>query len=221
MVNVTESHLDSDSETTLLNKALAIEAIAEKVLAEIFGGREDYTIKFFSEKYGQFATSHSIEIFDLLDNLDLKPDQVFIDLGTGNGKWVLVAALLGLHAYGVEHNPDLIKAAEITKAEAIEQKVMTPEQAQNATFILGDLKTTDIQAADIVLYAQGSGAGNQIIEDKIRSQAKAGAMVIINSYIRGFEGLPQVDTTGRFNQKARVFTIPSNSPPEIQSHPHL
>lgn len=44
---------------------------------------------------------------DALDLLDLKPGQIFVDLGCGDGRLLTLAASRGLHAVGYELNPFL------------------------------------------------------------------------------------------------------------------
>ncbi|MBI2131146.1 hypothetical protein HYU10_05255 [Candidatus Woesearchaeota archaeon] len=54
------------------------------------------------------------EILELFNNISIKKYRNFVDLGSGDGKVVLIASLFGIHAVGIEFDGDLFrKSVEI------------------------------------------------------------------------------------------------------------
>src|SRR5437868_10091651 len=51
----------------------------------------------------------------MLDMAKLTPNDVHMDLGSGDGRTVITAAKRGAHSTGVEYNPDMV---ELSKANA-------------------------------------------------------------------------------------------------------
>ncbi|MGZ8210249.1 MAG: class I SAM-dependent methyltransferase [Burkholderiales bacterium] len=78
----------------------------------------------------------------MLDLARLTPRDYLIDLGSGDGRFVIAAAKRGARALGVEYNPDLIEVSRRTAAiEGV---------AERATFVQGDLYQADISEATVL-----------------------------------------------------------------------
>src|SRR5258708_2898008 len=74
---------------------------------------------------------------------DVKPDDILIDLGSGDGRIVLTAAKkYGIRATGIEINPELVRESEKTAGEI--------GVADKVRFISGDLFGEDLRRASIV-----------------------------------------------------------------------
>ncbi len=81
------------------------------------------------------------EILFMLERSQLRPDRVFVDLGAGLGKVVLLVALLsGARAVGVELDP-----ARVERARAAARAL----QLDNAEFIAADLREVSLPEADV------------------------------------------------------------------------
>jgi SAM-dependent methyltransferase len=78
----------------------------------------------------------------MLDMAQVTPDDVVMDLGSGDGRNIIAAAKRGARAIGVEYNPDMVALANRLAAEA--------GVAGTATFIEGDMFTADISAATVM-----------------------------------------------------------------------
>ena len=79
----------------------------------------------------------------MLKMADVKPTDVVIDLGSGDGITVITAAkLYGMRATGIEYNPDMV---ELSKRNAQREGV-----ADKAEFIRGDIFATDFSKATVV-----------------------------------------------------------------------
>ena len=48
----------------------------------------------------------------MLDMAKVTPQDYLIDLGSGDGRTVITAAKRGVHALGIEYNPDMVELAK-------------------------------------------------------------------------------------------------------------
>ncbi len=78
----------------------------------------------------------------MLDMAAVTPDDLVIDLGSGDGRTVIAAAKRGARAIGVEFNADMVTLATRLADEA--------GVAGRATFIEGDMFTADISRATVM-----------------------------------------------------------------------
>ena len=78
----------------------------------------------------------------MLDMAAVTPQDVVMDLGSGDGRTIIAAAKRGARAVGVEFNPDMV---ELSRRRAKEAGV-----ADKATFIEGDMFTADISKATVM-----------------------------------------------------------------------
>jgi precorrin-6B methylase 2 len=78
----------------------------------------------------------------MLDMAKVTPQDIVIDLGSGDGRNVIAAAKRGARAYGFEFNPDMVA---LSRRRAQEAGV-----ADKATFIEGDMFEADISKATVL-----------------------------------------------------------------------
>jgi hypothetical protein len=78
----------------------------------------------------------------MLDMARLTPQDVVVDLGSGDGRTVIAAARRGARARGIEFNPDLV---ELSKRLAAQAGV-----AEAAAFTEGDMFQTDFSDATVL-----------------------------------------------------------------------
>ena len=78
----------------------------------------------------------------MLGIADVSERDVVMDLGSGDGRTVIAAALLGARAIGVEFDPELV---ELSRAAAAAAGV-----AERATFVNADLFETDLSPATVI-----------------------------------------------------------------------
>ncbi len=78
----------------------------------------------------------------MLDLAGVTARDTVVDLGSGDGRTVIAAALRGASAMGVEYNPDLVALSRRRAAAA--------GVADRATFVEGDIFTTDFSHATVV-----------------------------------------------------------------------
>jgi SAM-dependent methyltransferase len=78
----------------------------------------------------------------MLDMAKVTPQDYLIDLGSGDGRTVITAAKRGLHALGIEYNPEMV---ELAKRNAAEAKV-----SDKATFVKADIFESDYSKATVI-----------------------------------------------------------------------
>jgi SAM-dependent methyltransferase len=78
----------------------------------------------------------------MLDMANVTPQDVVMDLGSGDGRNIIAAARRGATAIGVEYNPDMV---ELSRRRAAEAGV-----SDKATFIEGDMYEADISRATVL-----------------------------------------------------------------------
>jgi predicted RNA methylase len=110
----------------------------------------------------------------MLTAADVGPTDIVYDLGSGDGRIVILAARkYGAHAVGVEIDPALVKTS---RQAAIDNGV-----ADHVSFVEGDLFTTDISKATVVtLYLWPSV--NSRLESKLRQELRPGTRIVSNSF---------------------------------------
>lgn len=76
----------------------------------------------------------------MLDMVELKPNERVVDLGSGDGKIAIAAAARGARAKGVEYNPKLVALSRRNAAQA----------GVKVDFVQGDIFKTNFRDADVV-----------------------------------------------------------------------
>jgi predicted RNA methylase len=105
---------------------------------------------------------------------ELKPMEVFFDLGAGDGRTVIMAAKdFGARAVGVELREDLVKKALSTIYESGLQG--------RVTIVNGDMFNVDLRSADVVFLYLTTSA-NEKVKPKLEAELKQGVRVVSHDY---------------------------------------
>jgi len=104
----------------------------------------------------------------------LKPREVFFDLGAGDGRAVIMAAKdFGARAVGVELREDLVKKALSTVYEnGLQDRV---------TMVNGDMFNVDLTSADVIFLYLTTSA-NEKVKPKLETELKPGVRVVSHDY---------------------------------------
>lgn len=165
--------------------------------------------KLYAGEYGIFAPAAPADIRYILSALQLQPDQQFVDLGSGDGRWVFTAAALGLKAEGYELDPKVYAVAKQVERQLGRTHLMTTQELARVSLHNRNLLSADLSRADAILYWSGSGAGSSNVEAKILTDGRAGAKVVIYGYKDGFEKLQPIETNSpRTFVPTKSFVIP-------------
>ena len=111
---------------------------------------------------------------------ELKPDEILFDLGSGDGRAVIMAASdFGAKSVGVELRDDLSKKAIMS--------IQLLEIAEKPQIIQRDIFDVDLSSADVVFLYLTTSA-NERIKPKLESELKSGTRVVSHDYeILGWE----------------------------------
>jgi SAM-dependent methyltransferase len=120
----------------------------------------------------------------MLDLAKVTPQDVVMDLGSGDGRNIIAAAKRGARAIGVEYNSDMV---ELSRRLAKEAGV-----ADKATFIEGDMYEADISKATVLaLFLLPTNLNK--LQDKFLA-LPAGTRIVLNTFlVEGWE--PDVQET--------------------------
>ena len=132
---------------------------------------------------------------------DVKPGDVLIDLGSGDGRIVIAAAKkYGIHATGIEIVPELVRESEKSAQEL--------GVADKVRFINGDLFGLDLRQASIVTMFLTPGV-NLRLRPKLLRELKPGARVVSRTFNMGSwapSKMVQVD-----NDQLYLWVIPDET----------
>ena len=111
---------------------------------------------------------------------ELKPDEILFDLGSGDGRAVIMAASdFGAKSVGVELRDDLSKKALMS--------IQLLEIVEKPQIIQRDIFDVDLSSADVVFLYLTTSA-NERIKPKLESELKSGTRVVSHDYeILGWE----------------------------------
>jgi SAM-dependent methyltransferase len=131
-------------------------------------------------------TRHAVALA-MLDLAGVTPDDVVYDLGSGDGRIVILAAQrFGARGVGIEIEPRLV---EISRHNARDAEV-----ADRVRFLEGDLFTAEIAEATVVtLYL--SPSVNARLESKLRRELRPGTRVVSHRFRIGHWPPERTETT--------------------------
>jgi SAM-dependent methyltransferase len=111
----------------------------------------------------------------MLDMAKVRPGEIVMDLGSGDGRTVITAAKRGARAYGIEYNPDMV---ELSKRNAAKEGV-----SASATFVKADLFESDFSRAHVITMFLLPDI-NLKLRPKILD-LKPGTRIVSNSFTMG------------------------------------
>ena len=104
----------------------------------------------------------------------VRPEDVVYDLGSGDGRIVILAAQkYGARGVGIELDPRLV---EISRQVAREGAV-----SERVSFVEGDLFTADISKATVVMLYL-SDSVNRRLEPKLRRELRPGTRIVSHQF---------------------------------------
>jgi SAM-dependent methyltransferase len=109
----------------------------------------------------------------MLDMAQVTPQDYVIDLGSGDGRNVIMAAKRGARALGVEYNAEMV---ELSRRNAAKEGV-----SNRARFVQGDMFEADIsQATVLALFLLPDNLRR--LTPKFMSQLKPGTRLVMNGF---------------------------------------
>ena len=108
----------------------------------------------------------------MLDLANVTPDDLVMDLGSGDGRNIIAAARRGARGIGVEYNPDMVALSRRLADEA--------GVSDKATFVQGDMYEADISKATVLaLFLLPSNLNK--LQDKFLN-LEPGSRIVNNTY---------------------------------------
>jgi cyclopropane fatty-acyl-phospholipid synthase-like methyltransferase len=144
-----------------------------------------------------FAASRQAVADAMLALARVTPDDVVFDLGSGDGRIVILAAQkYGARGVGVEIDAGLVaRARDLARDGGVADRV---------TFVHGDMFTTDISAADVVtLYL--SATTNADLEPKLKRELRPGARIVSQQF--PMPGWPPLQTARAAGQELFLWVV--------------
>jgi SAM-dependent methyltransferase len=131
------------------------------------------------------------------------PDDVVYDLGSGDGRVVIIAAeKYGARGVGIELVPSLVELSrQLAREGAVEDRV---------TFIEGDLFTADISDATVVTLYLSPGINRRLLP-KLRNELRPGARIVSRQFRFG-SWVPEVTLRADDGTDLYLWTVPPPSP---------
>ncbi|HVP26709.1 MAG TPA: methyltransferase domain-containing protein [Candidatus Bathyarchaeia archaeon] len=121
-----------------------------------------------------FVPSPPQVIRQMLLMAELKPGEVFFDLGAGDGRTVIMAVKdFGARAVGVELREDLVKKA---LSSIYEQGLQ-----DRITIVNGDIFNVDLSSADVIFLYLTTSA-NEKVKPKLEAELKRGVRIVSHDY---------------------------------------
>ena len=108
----------------------------------------------------------------MLDLAKVTPQDVVMDLGSGDGRNIIAAAKRGARAIGVEYNPDMVS---LSRRTAEKEGV-----ADKATFIEGDMYEADISKATVMALFLLTENMEQLLPKFL--SLKPGSRIVANTF---------------------------------------
>ncbi len=93
---------------------------------------------------GYWGVSVSSEVYSIFDKMDLSSYNHFLDLGSGDGKVVMIASLF-IQSTGIEFDPWLHHVAS-----DVQNKLIHVPKISNARFLNEDFKNHNFSAYDVI-----------------------------------------------------------------------
>lgn len=124
-----------------------------------------------------FAPTPEPVVYEMLKLAEVTADDVVYDLGSGDGRIVVLAAQrYGARGVGIELDPKLVEVSrEVAREAQVEHRVR---------FIHGDLFTADISEATVVtLYL--STSVNRELEPRLRRELRPGTRIVSHQFAIG------------------------------------
>jgi len=118
--------------------------------------------------WGAAITDHLYEFFK---KINLGKYKTFLDLGSGDGKVVLIASLFGVKAVGIEFDKDLIKTS----------LKMKEELRLDGDFIQGDFFDHDLNRYDIIFINPDKGFEFKLENKLLKEMKKESRLFVYNN----------------------------------------
>ena len=124
-------------------------------------------------KLGFWGVAHTNDLVEIFKKIEINKHKTFLDLGSGDGKAALIAALFGLKATGIEIDEELVKISKRFQKEL---------NIKNAEFLCEDFLQHDISKYEII-FVNPDKEFHHGLEEKLLKELK-GILIVYNVVFR-------------------------------------
>jgi SAM-dependent methyltransferase len=180
-----------------------LRAYPPEMLAEMASGSEDIPAPVDDDPEAQMQfldkeipRDKGLFYPSLLDELTpafeayLGPDVDFLDLGSGDGRVVFLAAVLGARATGIEYDEELVEVSE--RALAALEDVVDGDRVE---IVQGDFFEVSWSDYDVIFYFDLSSFLQERVREKLRAELAPDAALLVGHEQAPFPGL---ELTGKY-----------------------
>ncbi len=121
----------------------------------------------------------------------VRPGARFLDLGSGDGRVVFLAALLGARAAGVEYDRDLHRIALRARGQLADLLDPGPAELRRGDFFKEDLGSYDV----LFYFTSGAGAEDRLLK-KLRGEMRRDAILLYAYPYAPVEGFDRIGDYG-------------------------
>ena len=139
---------------------------------------------------GLFYPTRLEEILPAL-RATLKPEMRFLDLGSGDGRVVFLAAHLGARATGIEFDPELHRIAKRARS-----RLSLLVDTRRAELLRGDFFAVDFSGYDLLFYFGSGTFAEDRLYRKIGRELRGDALFLLAYPVGPIEGLVEAGRYG-------------------------
>jgi SAM-dependent methyltransferase len=122
----------------------------------------------------------------------VRPGTRFLDLGSGDGRVVFMAAHLGAHATGIEYERRLHRIARAARRQLTEYL-----ETGRTRFVRGDFFDHDFSGYDVLFYFGRGSFGEDRLLGKIRTELRSDAILLFSYPPGDLPGMTRIAIHGQ------------------------
>lgn len=134
----------------------------------------------------------------------------FLDLGSGDGRVVFMAAVLGADAAGIEYDPQMVKISR--RAGKALRGLVEPKRWKIKK---GDFFRSPWSGYDVIFFFDQSSFEPERVRQKLRREMDPGAILIVGFEQAPFPGLELVERDRPSHPTITVYRQPAPAAPEL------
>ncbi|MEM7351011.1 MAG: class I SAM-dependent methyltransferase [Acidobacteriota bacterium] len=131
----------------------------------------------------------------------------FLDLGSGDGRVVFMASVLGADAVGIEYDKQMVKISR--RAGKALRDLIEPRRAR---IVRGDFFASPWSGYDVIFFFDLSSFEPERVRQKVQAEMDPGAVLIVGFEQSPFPGLEVVEQDRPSHPTIKVYRQPAEKP---------
>jgi SAM-dependent methyltransferase len=142
----------------------------------------------------------------------VSPGVRFLDLGSGDGRVVFMANLLGADAVGIEYDKQMVKISR--RAGKALRDLIEPKRAR---IVRGDFFDSPWSGYDVIFFFDLGSFEPRRVRQKLLAEMDPGAILLVGFEQTPFQGLEVVEQDRPYRPSIKVYRQRSSVSPEAAS----